>query len=141
MAHHTAASGNPRNLDGRALVGPRHVHPGQGAVDRNARPRSTRCADRCCDQSLLMDGRPAVLQRADLERFFLFEPIEFLEKLTALIPRPAVNLLLYHGVLAPRRAGARRSSATAAQPLTTSPSRLSLLPGPPPPRTPGLGPR
>ncbi|HMG18909.1 MAG TPA: hypothetical protein VK573_09305, partial [Gemmatimonadales bacterium] len=33
---------------------------------------------------------------------FLFEPIEFLEKLAALIPRPAVNLLLYHGVLASR---------------------------------------
>jgi putative transposase len=32
----------------------------------------------------------------------LFEPIEFLEKLAALIPRPAVNLLLYHGVLAAR---------------------------------------
>ena len=33
---------------------------------------------------------------------FPFEPIEFLEKLPAIIPRPAVNLLLYHGVLAPR---------------------------------------
>jgi hypothetical protein len=33
---------------------------------------------------------------------FLFEPIEFLEKLAAIIPRPAVNLLLYHGVLAAR---------------------------------------
>jgi hypothetical protein len=33
---------------------------------------------------------------------FLFAPIEFLEKLAAIIPRPAVNLLLYHGVLAPR---------------------------------------
>ena len=32
----------------------------------------------------------------------LFEPIEFLEKLAALIPRPAVNLLLYHGLLAQR---------------------------------------
>jgi len=31
----------------------------------------------------------------------LFEPIEFLEKLAAIVPRPAVNLLLYHGVLAP----------------------------------------
>ena len=31
----------------------------------------------------------------------LFEPIEFLERLAALIPRPAVNLLLYHGLLAP----------------------------------------
>ncbi len=31
----------------------------------------------------------------------LFEPIEFMEKLAAIIPRPAVNLLIYHGVLAP----------------------------------------
>jgi len=30
----------------------------------------------------------------------LFEPAEFLEKLAALTPRPAVNLILYHGVLA-----------------------------------------
>src|SRR6266478_4885852 len=36
---------------------------------------------------------------------FLFEPIEFLEKLAAIIPRPGVNLLLYHGVLAPRGVG------------------------------------
>jgi hypothetical protein len=31
----------------------------------------------------------------------LFEPIEFLEKLAALTPRPEVHLLLYHGILAP----------------------------------------
>ena len=31
----------------------------------------------------------------------LFEPVEFLEKLAALTPRPAINLVLYHGVLAP----------------------------------------
>jgi len=31
----------------------------------------------------------------------LFEPVEFLEKLAAIIPRPAVNLVLYHGLLAP----------------------------------------
>jgi len=30
----------------------------------------------------------------------LFEPIEFMEKLAAIIPRPAVNLALCHGVLA-----------------------------------------
>jgi hypothetical protein len=30
-----------------------------------------------------------------------FEPVEFLEKLAALTPRPAINLILYHGVLAP----------------------------------------
>jgi hypothetical protein len=31
----------------------------------------------------------------------LFEPLELLEKLAALTPRPRINLLLYHGVLAP----------------------------------------
>ena len=31
----------------------------------------------------------------------LFEPVELLEKLAALTPRPRINLLLYHGVLAP----------------------------------------
>ena len=31
----------------------------------------------------------------------LFESLEFLEKLAAITPRPAVNLVLYHGVLAP----------------------------------------
>jgi len=31
----------------------------------------------------------------------LFEPVEFLEKLAALTPRPEINLVLYHGVLAP----------------------------------------
>jgi hypothetical protein len=32
----------------------------------------------------------------------VFDPIEFLEKLAAITPRPAVNLVVYHGVLAPR---------------------------------------
>ncbi len=38
---------------------------------------------------------------ADGTRHLLFEPMEFLEKLAALIPRSRVNLVLYHGVLAP----------------------------------------
>ncbi len=38
---------------------------------------------------------------ADGTRHLLFEPLEFLEKLAALIPRAHVNLILYHGVLAP----------------------------------------
>ena len=37
---------------------------------------------------------------ADGTRHLLFEPLEFLEKLAALIPRAHVNLVLYHGVLA-----------------------------------------
>ncbi len=54
---------------------------------------------------LRADGRVLVNLKTvwrDGTSHFLFERIEFLEKLAALIPRPAVNLLLYHGVLAPR---------------------------------------
>ena len=53
---------------------------------------------------LLGDGRARVrLKRAwrDGTTHLLFEPVEFLEKLAALTPRPAINLILYHGVLAP----------------------------------------
>ena len=34
----------------------------------------------------------------------VFEPTAFLERLAVLVPRPRVNLVLYHGVLAPRAA-------------------------------------
>ena len=53
---------------------------------------------------LLADGRVLVqLKRvwADGTSHLLFEPLEFLEKLAALTPRPRINLILYHGVLAP----------------------------------------
>jgi hypothetical protein len=53
---------------------------------------------------LMGDGRVRVqLKRAwsDGTTHLLFEPVEFLEKLAALTPRPAINLILYHGVLAP----------------------------------------
>jgi len=52
---------------------------------------------------LLGDGRVRVqLKRAwsNGTTHLLFEPVEFLEKLAALTPRPAINLILYHGVLA-----------------------------------------
>ena len=32
---------------------------------------------------------------------FLFEPLDFLARLAALVPRPRSHLLRYHGVLAP----------------------------------------
>ena len=50
------------------------------------------------------DGRVLVKLKTvwrDGTSHLLFEPIEFMEKLAAIIPRPAVNLLLYHGLLAP----------------------------------------
>jgi Putative transposase len=38
----------------------------------------------------------------------IFDPVELLERLAALIPRPRSNLVLYHGVLAPRAAWRKR---------------------------------
>ena len=34
----------------------------------------------------------------------VFDPVEFLARLAVLVPRPRINLILYHGVLAPRAA-------------------------------------
>jgi hypothetical protein len=51
----------------------------------------------------LADGRVRLeLKRLwnDGTTYLLFEPVEFLEKLAALTPRPEINLVLYHGVLA-----------------------------------------
>ncbi len=41
---------------------------------------------------------------ADGTSQLLFEPVELLERLAALTPRPRINLILYYGVLAPRAA-------------------------------------
>jgi len=51
------------------------------------------------------DGRVALeLKRVwhDGTRELVFEPLEFLERLAAITPRPETNLLICHGVLAPR---------------------------------------
>jgi Putative transposase len=34
----------------------------------------------------------------------VFDPVEFLGRLAVLVPRPRINLILYHGGLAPRAA-------------------------------------
>jgi hypothetical protein len=64
----------------------------------------------------LTDGGKILLtmRRAwhDGTRAILFEPHELIEKLAALIPKPRVNLLLYHGVLGP--SARLRSGAVAA---------------------------
>src|SRR5204862_4536870 len=76
----------------------------------------------------------------------LFTPVELLEKLAALTPRPRVNLVLYHGILPPRaRARARavahgapspgeRLPTAAEEPAPTHPLPLPTSPAPPPPR-------
>ena len=43
-------------------------------------------------------------QWSDGTTHLLFDPIELLERLAVLTPRPRINLILYHGVLAPRAA-------------------------------------
>jgi hypothetical protein len=53
---------------------------------------------------LLADGRVVLTLKAawaDGTRQLVFEPLELLEKLATLTPRPRINLVLYHGVLAP----------------------------------------
>ena len=44
---------------------------------------------------------PYLLKTDNGTSHLLFEPLEFLEQLAAIIPRPAVHLVVYHGVLAP----------------------------------------
>jgi hypothetical protein len=51
----------------------------------------------------------------------VFEPVEFLEKLAAITPRPEVNLLIYHGVLAPHAHWRRQVVAN--ERVVTGPAR------------------
>jgi hypothetical protein len=47
---------------------------------------------------------------------FLFEPVELLERLAVLTPRPRINLLVYHGVFAPHAAWRAQAVTHAAEP-------------------------
>ena len=78
----------------------------------------------------LRDGRIAVaLQRpwADGTTHLVFTPVELLERLVPLVPRPRTNLILYHGVLAPNAPWRREvvaraeSEASAVEPCPRSP--------------------
>jgi hypothetical protein len=57
---------------------------------------------------------------ADGTRHLLFAPMELLEKLAALTPRPRINLILYHGVLAPHARWRARVVAYGALPGTAA---------------------
>jgi len=53
---------------------------------------------------LLDDGRVVLTMKTawtDGTQHLVFEPLELLERLAAITPRPRINLVLYHGVLAP----------------------------------------
>ena len=56
---------------------------------------------------LLDDGRVLLELKTpfwDGTTHVAYEPLEFMEKLAAIIPKPRINLLLYHGVLGPNAA-------------------------------------
>lgn len=57
---------------------------------------------------------------ADGTTHLAFTPTAFLERLALLVPRPHVNLLLYHGVLAPRAAWRAEVVARGAPTTTTA---------------------
>jgi len=86
---------------------------------------------------------------SDGTRAIRFEPTEFLEKLASLVPRPRINLLIYHGVFAPhahartdavRRAheGARHDGLTRSTAGGTS-AAVSTAPSLPPAPRPDAG--
>ncbi len=71
--------------------------------------------------SLLVDGRVVLTLKTawtDGTRYLVFEPLELLEKLAALTPRPRINLVLYHGVLAPHARWRARVVAYGATPVS-----------------------
>jgi len=63
-----------------------------------------------------------------------FSPVELLERLAVLIPRPRVNLVLYHGVLGARAASRSRVVAFGTAGETTAPD--AAPPDPPRPARP-----
>jgi hypothetical protein len=84
---------------------------------------------------LSADGRILLTMNrrwSDGTRAVLFEAQELIEKLAALIPKPRINLLLYHGIVGP--AARMRNAAVSA-------ARGPLLPSPPAnaPSSPSVG--
>jgi len=65
---------------------------------------------------------------ADGTRHLVFEPLTLLEKLAALTPRPRINLVLYHGVLAPY-AGWRARVVAYGTPPVEAPVAAPASPG------------
>ena len=79
------------------------------------------------------DGRVALeLKTAwhDGTRELIFEPLEFLERLAAMTPRPETNLLICHGVLAPRALWRERVVAYGRVAAEPAASTAPLAPGP-----------
>ncbi|HSD32164.1 MAG TPA: transposase, partial [Gemmatimonadales bacterium] len=79
---------------------------------------------------LRTDGRIALTLKTawhDGTRELLFEPLELLERLAAMIPRLEANLLISHGLLAPRARG--RPSVVAYGRVVSKPPAVAPLAG------------
>jgi hypothetical protein len=63
---------------------------------------------------------------ADGTTHLRFDPLELLERLAVLTPRPRVNLILYYGVLAPRAAWRAALVAGTSQGVETSHAQPSV---------------
>jgi hypothetical protein len=110
------------------------VHVAAGDRDRLTQLCRYLCRPPLGQQRLrrLRDGRLALaLQRpwADGTTHLVFTPSELLERLVPLVPRPRINLLLYHGVLAPnapwrRAVVAREDDECAVGPGEVSPADM-----------------
>jgi hypothetical protein len=91
---------------------------------------------------LLPDGRVGLTLAhpwSDGTRALVFDGVEFLEKLAVLIPKPRINLVVYHGILAPR-ARDRTAAVARAVPLARAGADANACPadasGPPSPASP-----
>jgi len=128
-------------------LGPRHAHLERFDLhaDRSVAADDRVGLERLCRYLLrpplaqerlarLPDGRVVCTLRQpwhDGTRHLIFTPHEFLERLAAITPRPHINLLLYHGLLAPRarwRPSASFAPAVVAPPAPRSAAAGALAP-------------
>lgn len=105
---------------------------------RTVRAEDRRTLERLCHYLLrpplaqerierLPDGRVGLTLAhpwADGTRALVFGGVEFLEKLAVLIPKPRVNLLIYHGILGAR---ARQRAAAVAQAVPLNPEAVAPM--------------
>jgi hypothetical protein len=71
---------------------------------------------------------------ADGTSHLIFEPLDFLARLAALTPRPRVNLISYHGVLAPHARQRGAVVSYGAGPVIDSQPAAGVCPTPDAPR-------
>lgn len=102
-----------------------HAKVALGADDHEGRERLARYLARpaIASERLSLDEHGRVVYRLrrhwkDGTRAVVFQPLDFIARLAALVPRPRTHLLTYHGVLAP--AAEWRDWIVPAQPRSTS---------------------